>query len=79
MRWMGTYEPAADGDLMQRIRAAYAQMPGTLRKTYASDLAQLEGRAVSAIYLHRPYEKAEALRARYCTGGDLDMYDGPGD
>jgi hypothetical protein len=64
MRWMGTYEPSADADLMQRIRTAYADMPKSLREAYASDLAAVE--ALPGSNLRMSPGPAEQLRARYC-------------
>jgi len=70
MGWMGTYEPAADSDLMARVRSAFAEMPTTLRKTYSDDLAALEHRAQPSRSSRINSRPAERLRAIYCR--DLD-------
>ena len=62
--------PAADSDLMARVRSAFAEMPTTLRKTYSDDLAALEHRAQPSRSSRINSRPAERLRAIYCR--DLD-------
>jgi hypothetical protein len=65
MRWMETYDAAADAELMQQIRSAYAAMPRDLRNAYAPDLATVEARPFTS--RNAQSESAEALRVRYCA------------
>jgi hypothetical protein len=67
MRWMETYDAAADAELMKQIRSSFAAMPRDLRRAYAPDLATIEARPFAGRNGRVQYESAEALRARYCT------------
>lgn len=69
MRWMETYDVAADADLIARIDAAYRAMPGALRRGYAEELAEATGRP-SASRLAPPGSPAE-LRQRHCRPNQI--------
>lgn len=66
MRWMETYDVAADANLLSRIETAYREMPGALRRGYSEELAVVTGRPLPAGSRLAPPGSPAELRRRYC-------------